>query len=239
MARKSIFTLMAIVLVLALALVIPVFAQQSATTVTGTITVTGTGDASGSPNIANLTLGVEVVDADIKTAFNGANDRIAVVVDALVNAGVDAADIRTMGLNIYQERQPMGPEPTDVQSRYYVSNQVFVTVRDITKVADVINAAVEAGANSLYGLEFAISNSAALQSQARENAFLDAQARAAELAKLAGVEPGAVVKITELPGGGFYPPMAREQAMGGGGAVIQPGQMSVNVQLEVTFEIKR
>jgi len=240
MVRKYALTTIMAALALGLMVVLPVLAQTPATAgAASTITVTGSGDANGAPDVANLTLGVEVIDSDIKVAFAGANDQIAVVIQALVSAGVDEKDIRTSGLNIYQEQQPMGPDAAAMQSRYHVSNQVLVTVRDITKVADVINAAVAAGANNLYGLDFSINDHAALETTAREEAFKDAQARAGELAKLAGVELGEVQAIIEISGGGFYPPMAREGAMGGGGAAIQPGQLSVNVQLQVTFAINR
>jgi uncharacterized protein YggE len=245
MVRKSLFGSLIVALAAALMLGVPAMAQEDPTNpnpapvVPGTITVTGMGEASGAPDVANLTLGVQIVDADIKAAFAGANAQIEQVIDAIVAVGVAESDIRTSGLNIYQEQQPMGPESgATTASRYYVSNQVLVTVRDITKVADVINAAVEAGANNLYGLDFSIDDHAALETTAREDAFADAQERATALATLAGVTLGEVQSITEMNNGGFFPPTA-DRAMGGGGAAIQPGQLQVNVQLQVTFGINR
>src|SRR5262245_58938767 len=108
MVRKYALTTIMAALALGLMVVLPVLAQDPAPAGgPSTITVTGIGDANGAPDVANLTLGVEMVDADIKLAFAGANDQIGTVIQALIEAGVAENDIRTSGLNIYQEQQPM------------------------------------------------------------------------------------------------------------------------------------
>lgn len=244
------YPIVAAVFMLVMALLaVPTLAQTPGTTFPAdTITVTGVGTASGAPDIANLVFGVETFDTDISVAFARTNQTIESVINAIVEAGVDRADIRTVGLNIYQDRSGMIPSGVSVPPMengqtptfYSVGNQVRVTVRDIANVADVINAAVSAGANGLYGLDFGIANRTELESDAREAAFADAQARAAELAALMGVEVGEVVAIYE-PNGGYMPFDIAERAMGGGGngAVIEPGQLSVTIQLQITFSVDR
>ncbi|MCU0512950.1 MAG: SIMPL domain-containing protein [Anaerolineae bacterium] len=233
MLRKYVTIL--IISIAALSLVAAPALAQSPAPAGRTITVTGNGSAAGVPDTANVTLGVEVADASIQTAFAQTNERIASVIAAVVAAGVPAENIQTAGLSIYQEMlpSPMGDGSTG-DTRYRVSNQVQVTVRDVNLVAGVINAAVEAGANSLYGLDFVIRDSAAQEQQAREQAFQDARARATALAALAGVSLGDVVSITEVSGGYFGP---NNQALGGSGAVIQPGLRQVALSLQVTFAI--
>src|SRR5690606_543808 len=142
------------------------------------ITVTGSGNASGAPDIANLEIGVETSDPSVTVAFEQANTTIEAIINALVEAGVAREDIRTVGLNIFQDRFPMPMEPMTstmgaeaVQPVYRVNNQVRVTVRDIANVAAVINAAVEAGANNIYGLNFGIDNRDALENDARADAL--------------------------------------------------------------------
>jgi len=117
---------------------------------------------------------------------------------------------------------------------------VRVTVRDIENVPAVLNAAIDAGATNIYGLNFAIEDSDALASEARAEALDDARQRAGELAGLAEVELGDIISIVEIQGG-FDPfnqtALEARGLGGGGGAAIEPGQLSVNVQLRVTFRI--
>lgn len=239
--KKFSITFIMIVGLLLLA-VVPSLAQES--TAPNTITVMGLGSASGAPDIANLEIGVETTNSDLATAYAQTNERIDAVIRALVEAGVAREDIRTVGLNVYQDRYG-GPnpqmsengEPTPV---YIVSNNIRVTVRDIANVPTVLNAAIDAGANNIYGLNFGIEDTDALASEARAAALQDARQKAQELAGLAEVELGGIVSIVETTGGfDPYNQFAMESAGlgGGGGASVEPGQLSVNVQLQVTFRI--
>jgi uncharacterized protein len=241
----------AIVLLAAL-LAVPLLAQDGGSTAaypTNTITVTGTGEAYGAPDIANLVVGVEIINSDLPTAFSEANSRIETIIQAVLAVGVAREDIRTMGLNVYIDRYG-APMPMDsateggsAPQNYVVSNQLSIRVRDIAKVAEVINAAVAAGANNLYGLDFNIADRSALESEARVDAMADARARAEHLAEIAGVSLGEIVVINE-GGGGFvpYPGMARDMAVGlggGGEAAVEPGQLSVQMAVTVTYAIAR
>lgn len=255
---KSVAILMVVLAgALILSVMIPAAAQGD-TSGTGypanTITVTGNGSASGSPDIANLQIGVEIFDSDLSAAFSQANERIDTIINAVVEAGVAREDIRTMGLNVFVDRSmgPMGPAtssaagepgqpPETPPQNYVVSNQLRVTVRDISNAADVINVAVENGANNIYGLEFNIDDRTELEGEARVDAMADARARAEHLAEIAGVELGEVLMINEGFSGVPGPfPMAMSGIGGGGdGATVEPGQLSVSMSVTVTYAIAR
>jgi len=237
---KRISLFFAVLALLAMA-VVPAAAQDTSPD-DNTITVVGSGSASGSPDIANVEIGVESRDADVGAAFTATNEKIDAVIQALVDVGVAREDIRTTGLNIYQDNYPRPMENGgDLPVEYVVSNQIRITVRDIDLVADAINAAVGAGANNIYGLNFGIDDREGLEAEARAAAMENARTRAGQLAELVGVELGQVVNINESMGG-FGPfevsnlADAREMGMGGG-APIEPGQLSVSVQLQVTFRM--
>ncbi|MEQ8675024.1 MAG: SIMPL domain-containing protein [Aggregatilineales bacterium] len=220
-----------------------------------TITVTGTGIATSAPNMATMEVGVEFINSDISAAFSQTNETLQMVIDAVVEQGIAREDIRTTGLSIYS-RESFGGMPVDPASsgmaegmsqplrEYSVSNRVRIVIRDLSTIEDVITAAVASGANNIYGPEFGFSDRTDLETSARENAMSNAQDRAAELAALAGVSVGDIVVINET-GGGFSPfdtsnLAMSDQAMGGGNsAVIEPGQLSVTVQVNVTFRINR
>jgi uncharacterized protein len=235
--------LLALVLGLMSLLALPTFAQDNAAPIPGTIRVSGTGSVNTAPDTATVIVGVTIIDSDLKTAYTNANDQVASIIDAVKEAGVAVEDIRTFGLNIYQDSSYPPSMPVDGQSetpelRYNVSNQVSVKVRDISKIADVINAAVDAGANNLFGLEFSVDDIKAQQTEARKLALEDARAKAAELAAAAGVELGDIVSISEFSSAVPFNGNVRMD-MGGANTVIQPGQQEIQATLDVTFEIKR
>lgn len=210
-----------------------------------TISVSGSGSAAGAPDIATVEIGVETRNDDVSLAFAENSATMDAVIDALVAAGVAREDVRTSGLNIYLERFPMGmgmvEGPEEFANTFIVNNQLRVIVRNTDSVGEVLSAAVEAGANNIYGLNFGIEDQAALESEARAEAMANAEARAAELAGIAGVELGDVLVISETWGGGIGPfdVMNLAQAGFGGGAPIEPGQLSVVVEVQVTYRINR
>jgi hypothetical protein len=236
--------IIAIVIALAALAGVPAMAQNDSggDFPINTITVTGSGSAAGSPDIANMEIGVETADPDVSAAFNQTNATIENVINALVEVGVAREDIRTTGLNIYQERFG-GPEPltAETPATYRVSNQVRVTIRDISLVSAAITASVDAGANNIYGLQFGIDNQDALEADARADAISNARERAQQYADLIGAELGDVVVINENFGGGFgaFDVANQSTGFGGGGAPIEPGQLSVSVQVQVTYAISR
>lgn len=231
--------LLALVLGLMSFVSLPTFAQDNAAALPGTIRVSGTGTVTTAPDMATVIVGVTVIDTDLKAAYARANDQVADVIQAVQNAGVAVEDIRTFGLNIYQDSSypPVDGQTETPTFRYNVSNQVSVKVRDIAAVADVINAAVDAGANNLFGLEFRVDNIKTYETEARKLALEDARVKAAELAAAAGVELGEIVSISEFAGGLPYNGNIRMDM--GGSSVIQPGQQEIIAMLDVTFEIKR
>lgn len=246
--NRSIIGLTLVVIAMVALVALPAGAQDNPSNADGypmnTITVIGNGSAAGAPDIATVEIGVETRNEDVSLAFSENSTTVDAVIAALVEAGVAREDIRTSGLNIYLERYPMGmPEgPEDYASTYIVNNMVRVVVRDTGAVGDVLSAAVEAGANNIYGLTFGIEDQAALESEARVEAMANAETRAAELAQIAGVELGEVVVISESWGSsGPFDVMNLAQAGygGGAGAPIEPGQLSVVVQIQVTYRIDR
>jgi hypothetical protein len=209
-----------------------------------TVSVSGTGSASGAPDIAYLELGVERINADVGAAFSEANSTIDAVIAAVVEAGVAREDIRTTNLSVYSESfgPAMPGDSSGGERNYRVSNIVRITVRDISTIEDVINAAVNAGANNVYGLNFGIADTASLEQDARVEAMDNARSRAQQLAELAGAELGEIIVVSEGGSGGFEPRLAAADSafgLGGGSAnaSVEAGQLSVSVTLNVTFRL--
>ena len=220
----------------------PVANQPAQSTGRG-ITVVGTGKAAGTPDVAHVNIGVETQADTVQQAVADNKAKMTKLLDTLKASGIADKDIQTTNYGVYTQREP-GPEGkgSSGQTTYHVNNQVNVAVRDVTKLGDVLDKVVAAGANNVYGVNFSVADTTMLQSDARAKAFADAQARAESLAKLAGVSLGDVVSVSEVIGG--YGPIydsaykTASAGLGGGGAPVQPGELEVNMSIQVTFAIK-
>ncbi len=233
----------ALVLAILIALVVPTLAQSDDLPDVGdyplnTITVTGTGVVRGTPDLATMDIGVETFNVSVTEAFAATNSQVEAVYNALVELGIDPADISTAALNVYATTQ-YRPDGTEDRG-YAVNNTLRVIVRDINQVSAVIDSAVAAGANVLYGPNFDISNRAALESEARQKAMDDARIRAEAYATLSGATLGDVLVITEVQYGQVFPMYATDSAgRGGGGSFVAPGQTDVQIQAQVTYRLVR
>jgi uncharacterized protein YggE len=199
------------------------------------VSVVGLGQVSAAPDVLRVAFSVEHVAPDVAAAVAQVGERTDAVIAALRAQGIEAADIATSTVNVYQEYREHGRSPG-----YRGSHQLTATTKDLTGFGRLLNAAVDAGGNSLglQALEFDIEDKTELQTRARELAFRQAQAKAEELAALAGYSLGSVTSIAESHG---HVPFRGEAAVPlAKGAFdsqvnITPGDQSVHVALEVHF----
>jgi uncharacterized protein YggE len=122
-------------------------------------------------------------------------------------------------------------------SGYTVTNTVQVTIRNLNKVGQILDQAVQAGANDVSGVTFAIENPSKLQADALGQAVSDAQNRATALAESSGVQLGNVINITEMPGSSPVPVIASAAQLANASVPIQPGLVEVHLQIQVSFAI--
>jgi uncharacterized protein YggE len=204
------------------------------------ITVVGQGTAFGQPDQATVIVGVDTFAPTVSEATTQNQTTLDDVMAALTAAGVADEDIQTTNYSLYAE-QIYGDKGPEGIAGYRVSNQVNVKIRDLAIISDVLGAVTEAGANAIYGVTFSVADPAALEAEARASAMEDAAKRAASLAELGDVTLGDVRVISEVVGQPVTPlglggGMAMEQAASAPG--ISPGQLSYQVQVQVTYSIQ-
>lgn len=211
-----------------------------------TITVIGRGEVKAQPDTANTNIGVEVTAPTVDEAMAQAKERMAALLAALKALGIAEKDIQTSNFSVYFERtstdmptpRSEGGNAQQMPGFYRVSNMVQVTIRDLEQVGEVLETAVKAGANNIWGINFSVSDPATLEAAARENAVKDARARAEALAGLHGVELGGVMAVSEVVGGATPVFMEAAKALGGGGAPVEPGELTLSTQIQVVYAIK-
>jgi uncharacterized protein len=213
-------------------------ANQAATR---TMNVNGTGTVSLSPDIAYIYLGVHSENPSASEAVSSNNAQTQKVIDSLKKLGIDEKDILTTNFSIWPSTQ-YSPEGIQTGTTYVVDNTVYVTIRDLAKLGDLLDSVLKAGANTVNSIQFDVADKTEALKQARDEAVKSAQTQAQELATVAGVTLGGVQNI------GFYDsipsPVAAGGKGGGGGMAadvsvpIQPGQLTLTVTVSMTYEIK-
>ena len=206
------------------------------------ITVIGQGEAAGPPDLATINAGVQTLAPTVVESSRENQAIIERIMQALGKEGVAAIDIQTADYSIWPEQQhdPRGSGEITITG-YRVNNTVRITVRDIDRLGKILAAVTNAGANAIHGIGFSVEDSAALEAEARTAAMADARARAEALAELAGVSLGKVLAITTSPGGGYPVPMMggrMDMAQSASVPGISTGQLSISVQVQVSYEIQ-
>jgi len=206
-----------------------------------TLRVVGEGHATAAPDVAVAFLGVEALAPDLAAATTDANARMRRVLEALSASGVAKKDVQTSRYDVAIERRPEsrgGPGPAPV-SGYHVTSEVRVTMRDLARVGQVLDAAVKAGANASRGLTFQKDDPSAERNRALAAAIAAARAKAEVLARAAGRELGEVLEIAE-GGGGRPVPMLGFRAMAAipDAVPVEAGELQLSAQVEVVFALE-
>lgn len=207
------------------------------------LSVIGYGQASATPDLALVSLGVMVTEPDVSFAVSQSNSLTEAVRLAMLGEGIADTDVQTSNFNIWTEERylpiPPGPgaiEP-ELQTLYRVENLMKLTVRDVERVGEVIQSALDSGANQVRGVSFSLDDAAPLELLARDEAVLDAELRAQELASALGLELGRPISVSEGASGTAPFPVLLEK--GGGGPPISGGEIYVSVQVNVEYELIR
>ena len=210
---------------------------------TRTISVTGSGQISLAPDVAYIYVGVHTEAAEASQAVTTNNANTQKVIDALKGFGVAAEDIRTTNFAIWPYTQVDPQTGQQTGTTYAVDNTVYVSVRDLAKLGDLLDVVVKAGANNIQSIQFDKSDKTEALSQARIAAIENAKKQAEELATAAGVKLGAVQNISYYDSTPYPYYDAYGKGGGGGDGIamavpIQPGQLQLTVSVTITYELK-
>lgn len=213
---------------------IPAFAQMPDYPVPS-ITVSGEATLSVAPDRATVRAGVSSQGRTARDAMTANNKAMAAVIASLKEQGTADADIQTSRLSLEPIRSKDSGQPV---AGFQASNRVSVQIREIAKVGDVLDRLVTAGANSIGGVEFSVSNADKLLDKVRADAIADAKRKADLYVQAAGVALGRPVMISEQ--GVPTRPMQRMAAPSSGAAVpVAAGEEQITVSVTVSYELMR
>lgn len=216
-------------------------AQDAPAKAPAAITVNGTGEASATPDMATLQVGVQSRGDTAAAAVSENNKAAQAIVDSLKENGVAAERLQTSNFSVspvYSNQCDQGDEGPRITG-YEARNQVIAEIHDLDNLGKLLDAAVESGANQIDALSFGLRDPGEANDKARARAVEDARHKAETLAEAAGVTLGDVLSITEN-GGGPIPMMARQfnVAAEASSVPIERGQTTVRADVQILWEIK-
>jgi uncharacterized protein YggE len=197
------------------------------------VTVTGEATIAVAPDAAIIRIGVTSQDKTAREASDANAKQMSAVLAAIKDTGIAERDIQTSRLSL----QPQYDSSKSGNARltgFQANNQVTVKIRDIDKLAIVLDRAIASGANEMSGIEFVVSEQSKMLDQARDDAVADAHRKADLYAKAAGAKLGSVVSISEEGPTAQPRPM---QAMRAGAVPIAPGEQTLRAIVTVTYEL--
>ena len=215
-------------------------AHSEETKLPRTIAVNGTGEATAVPDLATITLGVMSSANTAQEALASNTKSMTDVMALLKKEGIADKDIGTSNFNVsprYDYGQS-GTQPPKVVG-YDVSNTVTVKVRKAAALGDLLDKAVTAGSNQVYGISFSVSEPDDLLDQARKSAVADAKRKAEIYAAAGGFKLGDIISVSE--GTTYRPPapMVMKSAMAADAAPVPvaPGEQSLTVDVSIVWTI--
>ena len=211
-----------------------------------TLTVNGSAVVTVAADGCVLRLGVETNNTDVAAAQRENARKMAAVISALKSLGASEDDLITGDLNVYSytayETDPSGREVRT--ETFHVGNTLNVTVKDISRTGEWIDAGIAAGANQLYGLTFTASDSAEAYKKALEDACTDAFLKARVTAAACGVTLGAIQEIrlpdtfgTASDSRNMY--KSEQTADTAYGTYVRSGDISVSASVQIVWLISQ
>lgn len=226
-----------------LALLVTVTACAAAEDAPRTVSVTGVGSAEVTPDRANLNLSIVVRDKTVAVAQQGAaavTSKVLAITDGLQ---IERSRVDTTGASVRPDYQ-YNRENNEQELRGYIAErQIKVEIRDLDKLAKVIEGAVAAGVNQVSAPQLFSSKRREAYREALDSAAIDARANAEQLAHTLGMRLGAAQQINA--GSTPTPMMAQRQvyasAMAADSEAIasyNPGDLTVQTTINVIFEMQ-
>jgi uncharacterized protein len=208
------------------------------------LTVTGQGEVKAKPDKADITIGVVTENKSSQVAAKENAEASKRVHDTVKKLGIADKDIQTVNYSV----QPLMVYPGQGEPRrkpeitgYRVYNQVRVTVRDLPKMGDILDAATQAGSNTIEGIALGLQDPTANEDMALEKAVREARRKADRMAMTAGTRILGVYEINEGTNVRPIPVMyGRAGAAAEDAATpIQPGELTVTATVTIVYEIER
>jgi uncharacterized protein YggE len=207
------------------------------------IWVSGTGKVMAVPDVAILSLGIEAQATSVAEAKDQAAEAMADIMEVLRNEGVAEKDIQTRYFNIQRVTRWDEDKNQETVIGYRVTNTVTAKIREVAEAGNVIDAVATAGGDytRIDSISFTVDDPSTYYQEAREKAVADAEAKAKQLAEVAGVKLGKPSYISESSS--VPSPIYRQDLVEAAAEApapttpITPGEMEITLTVQLAYAI--
>jgi uncharacterized protein YggE len=210
----------------------------------GQMTVTGQATLEVSPDCADLTITLTSDSIRPGVATKDLEAKKQLLIAALKKVGVETNDIKlsTLSLDPVYEPNPEGWAQIKIHT-YRAQVTVTATTRDFGKIADILDAAGNAGASSM-STQFRRSDMAELKKQVRENALKAAKDKAEQTAHVLGIKLGRITSVGENQGGymwnaTYFPQVANSVDVRNSGVALGGTLQPLTLDVTISFELAK
>ena len=232
-------------LYIAAALLVVVTALGAAEKTPRTLTVTGTAEVTVKPDICYMTFSINTQNLkkaiDAYRMNNETSDKVR---SAVKSAGIEDKDIQTTNYSIAPQYRLDDKTKKRIFEGYTVNHTLSVSVRNLEKVSDILDAAVTSGASEVSGINFMVENPKKYTSGIRIDAIKAARAKAEIIAKETDVKLLKPLSIYESEPGGWGRYFAQSNVSmdmtrtAEAEAPLEPGQAKLTHTITITYEIE-
>lgn len=207
-----------------------------------TVNVSGQGESFATPDIYTFSVRAQATWSTTKDVNRKLAEMISKARDIIKSANIDDKDIQSQNVNVYENR--VYENSSSRRDGYQWNHSLRIKARQIEEVWPLLDRLAEVDGLLVDQWSYSLDdNSEALQ-QARKDAFDKAQAKASELADLAGMKLGKAISIDESISGWrdfgriYGMGMAMQESADWLQSNIDPGQDKYTVDLYLVFELK-
>ncbi len=189
------------------------------------------------PDVANLSLGIEIQTDTASNAQEQLGYQASMVLDALSQAGIQRLKMKTSSYRI----SPVYSTEKDrenVIKGYRAETSISVEISDLESVAMIIDKAIAAGANVVRSVSYDRRDLEAFKAQLIKSACLEAGSKAEVGASALGLRLGAPIRVSiqdrfsALDTGNMV-----MKAAAFGSESISPGEIEISVTVSAEFEL--
>ena len=220
------------------ALAMPAAAEVQVQSSGPLVEMTVTESVAADPDIVDLSAGVTTRAQSAVEAMRQNAQAMNRVIERIEALGIDEPDIQTSGISLHPQYDYDQRSQQQVFRGYQVSNRVSITLREIDRTGEVLDALVAAGATDLGGINWGIDDATAARAQARQAAVANARERAMAYARMAGYSDIRLLEISENLSPGRPPVIETTAARAEDASTpVRPGQVEARVTVRVTYEM--
>lgn len=201
------------------------------------ISVSGEGKISVTPDRADITVGIENVGADAAEVKKKNDATVDAVIKYLKSIKLPAEDYQTQRVSLNRNY-----DNTKKKYSFVATQTIVIRLKDITKYDAMMMGLVDAGINSIQGIEFKTSKQAQYESEARVKAVEQAKLKANDYAAALNQKVGKAITVTDNTQT-YYPRMMSamkfesDTMAGGERETLAIGEITVTANVNISFEL--